>query len=181
MQSFLLNWRYIFFLMYGSELRYENYVQRLPIKQQLWVICYMCLMSGSNTDPWVSQATLLPPFMLSILHHRSWLIRGKRIGISRVIIHTRHNSEPILDKNHSPLDYLYLVSACRYYCETCLQRPPLWQNLLPVIYSVMCFNKDWRYQFTLANNFCLLGLIWVAKGYLDELQKAAKYPIRWSL
>ena len=26
-------------------------------------------------------------------------------------------------------------------------------------YSVMCFNEDWRYQFTLANNFCLLGLI----------------------
>ena len=30
------------------------------------------------------------------------------------------------------------------------------KNLLPVIYSVICFNEDWMYQFTLANNFCLL-------------------------
>ena len=51
--------------------------------------------------------------------------------------------------------------------------------LLPVIYSesVMCFNEDWRYQFTLDNNVCLLELI----GHLDDLQKAEKYPIRWSL
>ena len=40
----------------------------------------------------------------------------------------------------------------------------------------MCFDEDWRYQFTFANNFCLL-----AKGHLDEPQKAEKYPIRWSL
>ena len=33
------------------------------------------------------------------------------------------------------------------------------KNLLAVIYSVMFFNEDWRYQFTLANNFCLLELI----------------------
>ena len=45
----------------------------------------------------------------------------------------------------------------------------------------MCFNEDWRYQFTLANNFCLLELILVALGHLDELQKAEKYPIGWSL
>ena len=43
----------------------------------------------------------------------------------------------------------------------------------------MCFNEDWMYQFTLANNVCLLELIY--KGHLDELQKAEKYPIRWSL
>ena len=41
----------------------------------------------------------------------------------------------------------------------------------------MCFNEDWRYQFTLANYICLLK----AEGYLDELQKAEKYPIWWSL
>ena len=45
----------------------------------------------------------------------------------------------------------------------------------------MCFNEDWRKQFALANNVCLLELIEVAKGHLDELQKAEKYPIRWSL
>ena len=45
----------------------------------------------------------------------------------------------------------------------------------------MCFNEDWRYQFTLVNNFCLLELIEVAFGHLDELQKAEQYPIRWSL
>ena len=45
----------------------------------------------------------------------------------------------------------------------------------------MCFNVDWRYQFTLATNFCRLELIYVAKGHLDELQKAEKYPIKWSL
>ena len=50
-----------------------------------------------------------------------------------------------------------------------------------MIYLVMYFNKDWRYQFTPANSFCLLELIWVAKGHLDELQKAEKYLIRWSL
>ena len=33
----------------------------------------------------------------------------------------------------------------------------------------------------LANNLCLLEPIYVAKGHLDELQKAEKYPIRWSL
>ena len=27
----------------------------------------------------------------------------------------------------------------------------------------------------------LLLTIWVAKGHLDELQKAENYPIRWSL
>ena len=42
-----------------------------------------------------------------------------------------------------------------------------------MIYSVMCFNEDWMYQFTLAYNFWLLEL--------DELQKTEKYPIRWSL
>ena len=57
----------------------------------------------------------------------------------------------------------------------------LYDIVLPVVYSVMCFNEDWRYQFTRANNFCLLELIWVAKGHLDELQKAEKYPIKWSL
>ena len=45
----------------------------------------------------------------------------------------------------------------------------------------MCFNEDWKYEFTLANNSCLLELIQVALGHLDELQKAEKYPIRWSL
>ena len=45
----------------------------------------------------------------------------------------------------------------------------------------MCFNADWSYQFTLVNNSCLLELISVAKGHPDELQKAEKYPIRWSL
>ena len=45
----------------------------------------------------------------------------------------------------------------------------------------MRFKEDWRYQFTLANNVCLLDLISVALGHLDELQKAEKYPIRWSL
>ena len=45
----------------------------------------------------------------------------------------------------------------------------------------MCFDEDWMNQFTLANNFCLLELIYVAFGHLDELQKAEKYPIRWSL
>ena len=33
------------------------------------------------------------------------------------------------------------------------------KNVLPVIYLVMCFNEDLRYQNTLANNFCLLELI----------------------
>ena len=42
-------------------------------------------------------------------------------------------------------------------------------------------NEDWNYQFTLANNVCLLELFQVAPGHLDELQKAEKYPIRWSL
>ena len=32
-------------------------------------------------------------------------------------------------------------------------------TFLPVIYSATCFSEDWRYQFTVANNFCLLGLI----------------------
>ena len=49
----------------------------------------------------------------------------------------------------------------------------------------MCFNEDLMYQFTLANHICLLELIQVAfqvaSGHLDELQKAEKYPIRWSL
>ena len=45
----------------------------------------------------------------------------------------------------------------------------------------MCLNEDWMYQFTLANNFCFLELIQVANGHLDELQKAEKYPIWWSL
>ena len=45
----------------------------------------------------------------------------------------------------------------------------------------MGFNEDGRYQFTPAHNFCLLELIQVALGHLDELQKAEKYPIRWSL
>ena len=45
----------------------------------------------------------------------------------------------------------------------------------------MCFNENRKYQFTLANNPCLLELIYVAIGHLDELQKADKYPIKWSL
>ena len=46
---------------------------------------------------------------------------------------------------------------------------------------MMCFSDDWRCRFTRVNNFCLLELIEVALGHLDELQKAEKYPIRWSL
>ena len=42
----------------------------------------------------------------------------------------------------------------------------------------MCFSEDWTYQFTRANNFCILELISVALGYLDEVQKADKYPIK---
>ena len=45
----------------------------------------------------------------------------------------------------------------------------------------MCFNDDWRYQFTRVNNVCPLELILVAFGHLDELQKAEKYVIGWSL
>ena len=45
----------------------------------------------------------------------------------------------------------------------------------------MCFNVDRRYQINLANNVCLLELIYVAHGHLDEFQKAEKYPIWWSL
>ena len=45
----------------------------------------------------------------------------------------------------------------------------------------MGFNDDWRYQFTRVNNFCLLELIKVALGHLDEIKKAEKYPIKWSL
>ena len=36
-------------------------------------------------------------------------------------------------------------------------------------------------KLTRANNVCLLVLIKLALGHLDELQKAEKYPIRWSL
>ena len=43
------------------------------------------------------------------------------------------------------------------YSETCLWWPPLWSDLLPVISSVMCFNEDWRYQFTLAEQFLPSG------------------------
>ena len=50
-----------------------------------------------------------------------------------------------------------------------------------MIYSVMCFNEDWRFQINVAKKFCLLELIQVALGHLDELQKAEKYLIRWSL
>ena len=43
-----------------------------------------------------------------------------------------------------------------------------------MIYQVMCLNENWRYQFTRTNNLCLLELIYVATGHLDELQKAGK-------
>ena len=46
------------------------------------------------------------------------------------------------------------------------------KNVLTVIYLVMCFNENWRYQFT---------IIYIALSHLDELPKAEKYPIRWSL
>ena len=45
----------------------------------------------------------------------------------------------------------------------------------------MYFNDEWRYQFTFADKFCFLERIYVARGHLDELQKAEKYPTRWSL
>ena len=38
----------------------------------------------------------------------------------------------------------------------------------------MCFNEDWKYHLTRANTVCLLELILVALGHLDELQKADK-------
>ena len=54
-------------------------------------------------------------------------------------------------------------------------------NLLLQTMSAFWGSSDWRYQFALADNICLLELIWVAIGHLDELQKAEKYPIRWTL
>ena len=50
-----------------------------------------------------------------------------------------------------------------------------------MIYSLMCFNEDWMYQFTLSNNVYLLELILVTKVRLDGLQNAKKYPARWSI
>ena len=41
--------------------------------------------------------------------------------------------------------------------------------------------KTEGYNLTRANNVCLLELLKVAIGHLDELQKADRYPIRWSL
>ena len=51
------------------------------------------------------------------------------------------------------LDYLYTVKPV---CNDHLYNKIY---LLPMICSVMCLNQDWRYQFTLVNNICLLELI----------------------
>ena len=39
----------------------------------------------------------------------------KRIGTRRMVSHTRHNSEPILGRNASPLGCLHLALAYRYH------------------------------------------------------------------
>ena len=48
----------------------------------------------------------------------------------------------------------------------------LYDKIYYLSFSVMGSNEDWKYQFTLANSVCLLELIWVAPGHLDEFQKA---------
>ena len=60
------------------------------------------------------------------------------------------------------------------------QKEPVTRNMFPfddVIKSVKCFNQAWMCRFTLAKNFCLLELILVALGHLDELQKAENIPL----
>ena len=42
-------------------------------------------------------------------------VRQKRTGTSRIVSHTRHNNEPTLSRNDSPLDCLHLTLAHRYY------------------------------------------------------------------
>ena len=51
--------------------------------------------------------------------------------------------------------YLYSKNLKTYICICiCIWKKRIWtQPWLPVIYSVMCFSEDRRYQFTLANNF----------------------------
>ena len=51
---------------------------------------------------------------------------------------------------------------CPYFGDTVqpVYNDRLYNKILsPVIFSVMRFNEDWRYQFTLAHNVCLLELI----------------------
>ena len=55
----------------------------------------------------------------------------------------------------SPMRFLSHLYTVKPVCNDHLYN----KIFLPVIYLVIRFNEDWRYQFTLANNFCLLELI----------------------
>ena len=80
-------------------------------KFQFWANCLMC-------EPWVPRTSLKatpPPVAVSsVLTNRPRPICHKRIGASRMVSHTRHNSKLILDRKDSPPGCLHMALAYKY-------------------------------------------------------------------
>ena len=76
-----------------------------------------------------SQRPLPPTTAPRVLTTRPLPIRWKRIDTSRMVLQAVHNSEPILDRNDSPLGALQLALAYKYhFCmETWKHLPMHWQ------------------------------------------------------
>ena len=63
-----------------------------------------------------SLKTTPPPGILpGVLTIQPWTVRQKRTDTSRMVSHSRHNSEPTLSRNDSPLGCLHPTLAYRYH------------------------------------------------------------------
>ena len=60
-------------------------------------------------------ATPPPTIVPRVLTYRPWPAHQKRIGTGRMVSHTWHSIEPILDRNDSPLHCLHCALVYRYY------------------------------------------------------------------
>ena len=81
---------------------------------QLWANCFMLLESSSDRGPQSFKATPPPAIITSALTTRPWPVRQTRTGTSRMVSHTRHNNEPTLSRNDSPLGWLHMALMHRY-------------------------------------------------------------------
>ena len=77
-----------------------------------------CAGTQVRTRPQSPKATPPPTIGPNVLTTRSWPNRQKRIGTSCMVSHTRHISNPILDRNESPLEWIWIYEYIYVYINT---------------------------------------------------------------
>ena len=84
---------------------------KIPAMSELLHVLDAIFERGPQSLNATTPSTIVP----SALTTRPCPVRLKRTGTSPMVSHTQHNGEPILGRNNSPLGWLHLALAYRYY------------------------------------------------------------------